>query len=564
MKKLKLIKNVKALSRLSIIILLIASLIVGALLSYLWVMGYYLTLGIKIPENTTLSISEVSFSNQNTFYFNVTFFNPSYSFSAVSIARIAVKTQDDKLININTTFPGLPYTVPEAQDAPFQCEWAWAAYKGQNIEVMAFVDSGSGPTYKTKTPLVDLRITEARFNSSISVSYFNLTVLNFQDSVTYVNISEIVPSGESALTQIFPSLPFGLEQNKNQTFKCTWDWTNYLNKSITITVRTVQGYTADYTVYIQPLIVEITNVTFSEPDITHFNVTARNRKESSNFVNITKVAVTLENGTVKEINGTEITPGLPYKLDPNSTITFKCPWDWTRYRGKNAIVSIFTVQNYTVRYSKATPSPIEITNAIFDAANTNSFNVTVRNSALYYTSVNITSITLTFENGTVKNINGTTVSPQLPYNLTQGSSVTLRGLWNWTGYQGRNVTITVGTAENYIAQLVKVTQKRVILTITSISFDSISTGTFNVIVRNSALSLESASITKVTVTFENGTVIEVPSVAPSLPYLLNSGLTATFTCQWDWSNYRGKNITITVYAAKGYVTSSLYTTPPLQ
>ena len=246
--------------------------------------------------------------------------------------------------------------------------------------------------------------------------------------------------------------------------------------------------------------------------------------------------MTLENGTVKEINGTEITPGLPYKLDRNSTIIFKCPWDWTRYRGKNTAVSIFTVQNYTVQYIKATPSPIEITNAIFDAANTNSFNVTVRNSALYYTSVNITNIALTFENGTVKNIDGTTVSPQLPYNLTQGSSVTLRGLWNWTGYQGKNVTITVGTAENYIAQLVKVTQKRVILTITSISFDSISTGTFNVIVRNSALSLESANITKVTVTFENGTVIEVPSVAPSLPYLLNSGLTATFTCQWDWSN----------------------------
>lgn len=561
MKKLKLIKNVKALSRLSIIILLIASLIVGALLSYLWVMGYYLTLGIKVPENTTLSMSNVVFTPQNTSYFNVTFFNPSYSPSAANLARIVVRTEDDKTHFVDETSPELPYVIPRAQNITFQCMWDWANRTDQYLGIMAFISDGSGPTREVKIPFVGLKITEARFNSSISVSYFNLTVQNSQDSTTYINISQIVlPTGTLSPNQTTPNLPQRLEKNQTQDFKINWDWTNYLNKSITITVRTVQGYTADYTVYIQPLIVEITNVTFSEPDTTHFNVTARNRKESSNFVNITKVAVTLENGTVKEINGTEITPGLPYKLDPNSTITFKCPWDWTRYRGKNTIVSIFTVQNYTVRYSKATPSPIEITNAIFDAANTNSFNVTVRNSALYYTSVNITNIALTFENRTVKEINGTTVSPQLPFPLNQGLNKTFSCPWNWTGYQGRNVKITVRTAENGVAQFFKGTP----ITIANIAFDSINTSVFEVTVRNSALSLEDANITRVTVTFENGTVRQVSNMTPSLPYLLSPDSTVTFTCQWDWSNYRGKNITITVYAAKGYVASSLYTTPPLQ
>jgi len=269
--------------------------------------------------------------------------------------------------------------------------------------------------------------------------------------------------------------------------------------------------------------------------------------------------------TLREIDGTLITPdALPYKLEQNSTKTFTCPWNWTHYRGKDVLVSIFTAQNYTIRYAKATPPPIEVISAIFNPADTNSFNVTVHNSAFYYSSVNITNITLTFENGTVKEINGTTVAPQLPYVLAQDSSATFRALWNWANYQGKNVTITVGTAENYTAQLVKVTPKRVFLTIASISFDSVDTSVFNVMVRNSALSLESASITRVTVTFENGTVREVSNVVPSLPYLLSPNSTTTFTCQWDWTSYRGKNITITIYTEKGYATSSLYTTPPLQ
>jgi len=564
---LKLIKNVKALSKLSIIILLITSLIIGALLSYLLVMGYYLTLGINIPKNTTLSISHVAFTNQSTSYFNVTFFNPSYSPSAARITKITVKTADNKLHTVNQTSPETPYTIPKANSTTFQCMWNWANYTGQDIGVIAFIDDGSGPTREVRTPFVGLTITETRFNSSISLTHFNLTVQNSKYSATYVNISQIaLPTGTLPLNQTSPNLPYRLEKNQSKTFKCNWDWTNYQNKSITIAVRTVEGYTAYYDKTTpQPLGVEITNLVFSEPDTTHFNVTVRNRKESPTFVNINNVTVTLENRTVREINRTQITPAPPYKLDRNSSVTLYCSWNWSLYWGKNATVSIFTTQNYTVRYSKFTPSPIEITNAIFDAANTNVFNITVHNSALYYTGVRITEISLTFENGTVEKISWASVRPPLPSPvLNQSLSMTFKCLWNWGGYQDRNLTITVRTAEDYVAQFVKVTPKRVTLTIASISFDSTDTGIFKVTIRNSVLSLEDANITKVTVTFENGTVKQVSSVAPWLPYLLSPNSTATFTCQWDWTNYRGKNITVTIYAEKGYVAFSLYTTPPIQ
>jgi hypothetical protein len=569
MMKLKLIKNIKALSKFPTIILLITSLIIGALLSYLWVMGYYVTLGLKVPENPTLSISDVAFTNQNTGYFNVTFFNPSFSPDA-SITEIAVKTADDKVHKVNQIVPQLSQEtsyIPRGENKTFQCMWNWAEYTGQTIGVIAFVDEGSGPTCEVETPFVGLTITEVHFNSSISVTQFNLTIQNSQNSATYLNISKIVPTGALQLTQVSPSLPYKLDTSQNVTFICAWDWTNYQNKSITMAVHTEQGYVAYYNMTTPPLGVEVTNTVFSEPETTHFDVTVRNRNESSAFVDINKITVTLENGTVNEINGTLVDPPLPYKLNQNSTITFKCPWDWARYRGKSVTVSIFTVQNYTVHYIKATPSPIEITDAIFDPANTTIFSLIAHNSALYYTYVNITNVTVTFEDGTETQINGTLITPDpLPYLLDQNSTKTFTCPWNWTNYQGRNITITVTTAENGVAQFVKATPKRVILTITAISFDSVNPSIFSVTVRNSALSLEDANITRITVTLENGTVKEISSVMPSLPYLLSPNSTAIFTCQWDWTNYRGKNITITVDAGaeKGYTASSLYTVPPLQ
>jgi ribosome maturation factor RimP len=255
-------------------------------------------------------------------------------------------------------------------------------------------------------------------------------------------------------------------------------------------------------------------------------------------------------------------------LNRNASLTFKCPFDWARYRGKNATISITTVQNYTVSYTKTTLPSVEITQAIFNVADTNNFNITVHNSALYYTSVQITEITLTFENGTTKQVNGTTVTPALPITLSPGTSGALRCPWNWIDYQGRNVTITVktSTSDAQVAKFVKLTPKRVYLTITRISFDTINTGVFEISLRNSALSIEHANITRITITFENGTIKEVPSIAPLLPYLLGPNTTSEFTCQWDWSNYRVKNITITIHALKEngtteYLVSSLYTTP---
>jgi len=104
-----------------------------------------------------------------------------------------------------------------------------------------------------------------------------------------------------------------------------------------------------YDIIPSPWRVEILDIAFSDSDTANFFVTAKNRRESSTSVDITKITVTSE-GIVKEISGSFITPNLPYKLDINSMMNFTCSWDWADYRGKNATIAIFTAQNYVLRY----------------------------------------------------------------------------------------------------------------------------------------------------------------------------------------------------------------------
>ena len=53
-KEMNFTKNAKAISKLLLVLLLLMAAIVGAILSYLWVMGYYLSLEQVLPEGITV------------------------------------------------------------------------------------------------------------------------------------------------------------------------------------------------------------------------------------------------------------------------------------------------------------------------------------------------------------------------------------------------------------------------------------------------------------------------------------------------------------------------------
>jgi len=451
---------VRGVSRLWLISLVLGALIMGALASYLWMMGWYVTLQIRVPETAVLNIENVDFNPQNTTFFNVTLLHPSFSRSkSVTVNRFSVLTEDN-VVHDAASEPPLPYPMPITENRTFTVRWNWANYTGKVIRVMAFVAEGSGATFQARAPLVNL-ILSARFNSTISIKHFNMSVQNSEASITHVNITDVTIEGEHILPENVTmdgkpiSFPHTLQQNESLSLTLLWDWTSYQGRNITVTVQTLQGYVKYHTSALPPpAFLSITEVLFDAADSTHFSVTVRNGETSPTYVNVTRISVTLEDGTIREI--AEVKPSLTpsYTLHTNASETFVCSWNWTYYRGKSATVTLYTTQGFATHGRKITPAPIllKITEVISNPADASHFNITVLNSKFSLDSANITRITVAVENVT-QETEIQYMLPPLPVILQQDKDILLTCAWIWTDYKGKVVRITVYTADGYEASI---------------------------------------------------------------------------------------------------------------
>jgi hypothetical protein len=252
---MRLVHDVKGVSKLILIILLLVSFVVGALVSYVWTMGFYASQEFNLPKGGSVSIEGVSFSAQDTSYFEVTVLNPSYSTSTVKLTKITARTIDDnRLHEVNNSVPPLPYTLERGQSVTLKCDWSWASYTGIGfpyastwVHIVVDIEDGSGATFTIKEPVVSFSISEVTFNSAIAYNHFNITVQNQQTSETYVNITSISVNVTSITADmITPAVPYGLAPgDAPAVFKVAWNWLDYRNQTVTVGVHTRQGY-VDY------------------------------------------------------------------------------------------------------------------------------------------------------------------------------------------------------------------------------------------------------------------------------------------------------------------------------
>jgi len=563
---MRLIRNSKAVSGLSLILLMLASAIVGALLSYMGVVGYYENLKIRTPEKSDVTITNATFLPRDTSFFNVTILNPSYSPSDAVITRIAALTEDNLIHNVNTTDP-LPYTLPKATiDFPglqtFECSWDWANYTGEKVGIMAFLTDGSGPTFETETPLVDLKITDVSFNPATSATHFNVTAQNHispTSSNVTVDITEISVTVEGGfkpnITEIIPVLPWSLNLGESRNFMCTWDWIRYQNTSVTVAVHTSQGYMS----YIAkatptPVTLEITAILFDITNTTSFDVTVTNNQISPTYLNVTKISVIVENQKIREWtteNGTTVNPPIPFTLNKSSTQNFVCPWNWTQYRGENVTVVAYTLQGFTANYTRATPPPVilDFTEVNFDPIDTRHFNFTVQNSEFSLMGTNITEVFVTKENEIVTNL---TDYLGLPIQLSRAQSVDLLCSWDWGEYVGRNVTVVV---ENQLGHSFHSEPIALVaLTISDVTFSPIETDYFIFAVQNPTLL--NLTLTTINVAVDATSLDVTPNVVPPFPFSLPTAANYTFICLWEnWTDDQGKEATITIETLRGYEAS---------
>jgi len=345
----KIARNINAISKILFILLLLLAMIIGSIFSYLLLAGYYINLGTEVPENTTLSVIDVSLNMQNAETFNITLLNPTYSPTEAKITEISVATEDDKVHTIMTVDPELPYELDKGQEETFVCDWNWGDYAGEILKVIVIVEDGSGAVYEIETASVGLEISSAIFTTT-DTQQFNVTIKNPAASASDLNVTKITVTMENRtefqVREITPSIPKTLLIDTSTTFVCSWNWTYYRGMNATINVYTSEGYEFHLTQTTpKPAQLSITDTTFDTSTMTYFNITVKNSENSIVSANLTLVEIVFEDYTTLELS-IESPPELPYTLAIGDTVTLKCLWDWSDNREETVAIYVETPEGY--------------------------------------------------------------------------------------------------------------------------------------------------------------------------------------------------------------------------
>jgi hypothetical protein len=271
-------------------------------------------------------------------------------------------------------------------------------------------------------------------------TFFNVTVLNPSYSPSNVRIEQFLISTVSGILigadAAVPSLPYALSPGSSQTFKVYLNWGNCTGQIVNVIALVSDGSGATFHTTAPAFgNLAIISVDFyPELTVNSFNVTVTSA-QSTVPVDITTIKV---NGS----KVTTVTPPLPYRLEPNSSITFKLEQSWNDLQGKTVSVELDTLQGYMVYTTATAPSVVlTVTSLVFNATDTSHFNVTVHNDAASAAKVDITKVMVYLGGENVFSV--TDVSPALPQSLQPGSDVLLTCSWDWSSYQGQSVTVTV-------------------------------------------------------------------------------------------------------------------------
>jgi len=323
----------------------------------------------------------------------------------------------------------------------------------------------------------------------------------------------------------------------------------------TLTVSTEEGYVSSQELDLPRVITAIQNVIFNENRSDHFNVTVFNSAESANYVNVVKIACTLENGTTIERSY------LSVRIEPNSTGSFMFDWVWEEYRGKGINLTAFLLQDFkTDTFTTTTPPPpppvilTVLNEEVFDLKDKEHFNITLQNHPSSIEAVNITEIVVK-ETGEV--INGTKANPKLPSNpIEPGQEITFCcNVTDWTEYAGGNLTLIIHaineTSEKYTFNFT-FTLPMAELNITSVIHTVIGqTKYLNITVENLNYSVWNLTISKIIITLP-GQTEPLEQQFPENLIILKPNESSVLLCVCNWKEgHLGENITVTVVTKEG-------------
>ena len=537
-------KERKAISTLLAIILILAFMVIGAFISYMWVMaGYY-----NMPENATLLVVEdIVFPSDNFEYFNVTILNPSNSALDVNITifRVSVEGTNETYF-VDIAEPELPFLIRKATRQSFKCLINWSSFAGETVRVEPIAADASIKSYPYATTMAKLLI--FNFNATEKIEYFNITVENSPDSTVNLTISRIMISDFAV--NATPSLNLTLAPGKQETFRCYFNWGTLIGQNATITVKTAEGFQQTYeTGTIPAAFIYITDVKFDYTETTYFNLTITSLPDSTATATLDSINLTLPDNATIKLDTIPSLNILPLPVPANQSLTLKCLWDWNTHRDETIIINVYTKQGFTVPSRTAVTPFVVIWNVEdvkFDLDDVEHFSVNITNKPVSLYGINVTKIEL--------NQNLTTISPTL---IAAGGQATLTCSFNWSSFVGANVTLTVnavyGVNESSILYRATIPYLKIVNT----TFSDFELGNpyVNVTIYHSQFSKFNANITQVLVkngnqTFTIDGTITNPRISPN-GYVLSAGTQVTVICPWDWSPYLGEDVTVIAQTAEG-------------
>lgn len=564
-----LMPNKKGISTLIIIFLMVISALAGGIISYMFTIAPY----INMPERTLVTITGVFIDEENARSFKIGVLNPSYSPTNATITRIALSLKgESQLYDVVETEPSIEngVIIQKGESLNITCSkvrrddvnvtWGKFAseFAGETIIVHTFSSDSPAANMEATLPFVKLDITDTNFDPKVSFKKFAITIMNYGNSVVNLTINEIIVPGVT-IEGMSPELPYAITKEP-VTFMFNGSW-HGLRKTA-LTFFTEEGYVFSENIELVGVDTMIQNVIFNKDYTDHFNVTMNNFAESANYVNVTKISCTLENGTTIERNYPSV------GIIPNSTETFRFDWNWKEYRGKEIGVTAYLLQEFeTDRFTETTPSPIIVRilneKEVFDLKDRIHFNVTLQNHQSSLGAINITKIVVK-ETGEV--INGTSADPQLPYKLIPNQSKSFKcNITDWSERAGRNLTLTVHaitneTSEEYTFDFVFALPIAE-LNVTSVIYAVIGeTQYLNITIENLGYSICNLTISKVTITLQNQTW-QLEQTFPKDQIILKVGDNATLLCVFDWKKHQGESTTITVITNEGVEALQIYEIP---
>lgn len=223
------------------VLLILASLIIGALISYMWVMAAFW----NMPQNvTTMVVEDVVFPSNDFTYFNVTVINPSNSISDLNLTAFKVVDEAaNQTYDVPTTSPAVPFNMTIGTRQTFTCYENWGDFAGESVRIEPIAESTSVLSGVYTPPAAKLVI--SGFNASENIQHFNITVQNHPSSVMNLTISQITVAG-LAVTNITPALPFNLSAGQGQSFQIERNWGTLTGQNVTIVVGTAEGLEQTY------------------------------------------------------------------------------------------------------------------------------------------------------------------------------------------------------------------------------------------------------------------------------------------------------------------------------